>query len=280
MMDNPFLFILAGPHSYASHVCAMLGQHPQMYGFPGLNLFLAEPVDDLRQCQQRLGKYTADGILRTLAQLQEGEQTRETISLAAQWLEAHGHWSSPQLLNYMLKLSGCVVGIDASLSLVSQVDCLEQIDAHYPNASYLHLTRHPLGVLSALDIKDRFEAAWLEPHNRINAFSKRLAEGQCLQLKIEALLAAPQLYLPQIAEWLGVSGETDALKATCMPQQSDYAALGPDNAPYGYEPKFISNPELPVKLDIDSLSLANMDIELETTLTKQILKLAKEFGYQ
>jgi hypothetical protein len=280
MMDDPFLFILAGPHSYASHVCAMLGQHPQMYGFPGLNLFLAEPVADLRQCQRRLGKHMADGLLRALAQLQEGEQNRETIGLAEQWLEAHRHWSSPQLLNYLLALSGSSVGIDASLSLVSQVDCLEQIDAHYPNASYLHLTRHPIGVMTALANKDEFETAWLEPHNRIDAFSKRLAEGQCLQLQIEALFGAPQVYLSQIAEWLGVNGENDALKASCLPQQSVYASLGPDNASYGYEPEFISNPELPAKLDIDSLSLSDLEIELETRSSKQILKLAKEFGYQ
>jgi hypothetical protein len=36
------LFILAPPRSFTSVICGMIGQHPQMYGLPEVNLFAGE----------------------------------------------------------------------------------------------------------------------------------------------------------------------------------------------------------------------------------------------
>ena len=40
-MTQP-LFILAPPRSFTTVTSAMIGQHPEMYGLPETNLFVAE----------------------------------------------------------------------------------------------------------------------------------------------------------------------------------------------------------------------------------------------
>src|SRR5262245_58906214 len=80
------VFILTLPRSFSSVVCAMLGQHPQMYGFPELHLF---PVETVAEWWVRVGGKTPklrDGLLRTIAQLYFQEQTDRTIALARGWL--------------------------------------------------------------------------------------------------------------------------------------------------------------------------------------------------
>ena len=45
---RPPVFILAPPRSYTTLICAMLGQHPELYGLPELHLFIAERMKGRR----------------------------------------------------------------------------------------------------------------------------------------------------------------------------------------------------------------------------------------
>ena len=57
MLAKPFtppLFILGSPRSFTSLVCAMLGQNPDAYGVPELNLFIE---DNLKALIEKLSGY-------------------------------------------------------------------------------------------------------------------------------------------------------------------------------------------------------------------------------
>src|SRR5215472_5922625 len=94
------LFILAPGRSFTSIVTAMLGQHPQLYGLPELNLHLA---DTLGEWWQKLGhrRFTrvhTNGVLRTVAQLYFGGQTEETVNQAQEWIQQRPSWSTADVL--------------------------------------------------------------------------------------------------------------------------------------------------------------------------------------
>ena len=61
----------------------MLGQHPQMYGLPDLELFAAETVGEWWELCAEATFPRAHGALRAVAELFSGEQTEETIKFAA-----------------------------------------------------------------------------------------------------------------------------------------------------------------------------------------------------
>src|ERR1700693_5783209 len=69
------LLILAPPCTFSWIVCAMIGQHPQMYGLPELHLFSADTIGEwLEQCSRE--SYEMDhGLVRTVAELFFGAQT-------------------------------------------------------------------------------------------------------------------------------------------------------------------------------------------------------------
>ena len=77
MSDNhykPPLFILGSPRSFTSLICAVLGQNPDAYGVPELNLFI---TDDIKTLIEELSGYRQiqlHGLLRTVSHLYSGEQ--------------------------------------------------------------------------------------------------------------------------------------------------------------------------------------------------------------
>ena|SRR3974390_800418 len=88
------LLILAPPRSFSWVVCAMIGQHPQMYALPELHLFRAETVSQWWElCSQET--FDMDhGILRVVAQLYFADQTEHTVKLARGWLRRRSHFTT------------------------------------------------------------------------------------------------------------------------------------------------------------------------------------------
>jgi hypothetical protein len=54
---------------------------------------------------------------------------------------------------------------------------------------------------------------WHHMHTNILRFTSILSLGQSLRVKGEDILSEPDLYLPQIAEWLGIRTDREAIEA-------------------------------------------------------------------
>ena len=79
---SKLLIILSPPRSYSSVVATQIGQHPQLYGFPELRLFVGETVAEILAFSQQRASNDfpgPPGLVRTLAQIHEGVQTEATI---------------------------------------------------------------------------------------------------------------------------------------------------------------------------------------------------------
>ena len=81
-------------------------------------------------------------------------------------------------------------------------------------------------------------------HTNILRFTSTLPLGQTLRVRGEDILSEPDVYLPQIAEWLGIQTDRKAIEAMKHPENSPYARVGPDAARGGNDPKFMESPEL------------------------------------
>jgi len=71
-----------------------------------------------------------------------------------------------------------------------------------------------------------------------------MPEDQVLRIKGEQLLSEPDRYLPQIAEWLGVSTDASVIAAMKHPERSPFACVGPTPAHSGHDGKFMRSPTL------------------------------------
>lgn len=287
------LFLIAPPRSYTSVVGGMLGQHPQAYGLPELNLSMADTLGDLWDSTPIMKNFATSGLLRLLAQLHEGNQTEEAAVRARQWVLRRMHWPVEKVFAHIQDLVGPdVMLMDKSPRNTIKIEFLQRLHRVYPKASFLHLTRHPRSqgksvtdlMASAGDDGTHLkpEQTWMRAQSNIVTFSKDLALGQIMRIKGEMLLKDPKFYLAQICDWLELDAGPEAIEAMLHPETSPYACMGPPSAPYGNDPNFLTQP----KLDYERLAKITepalegpLDWRPEETFKPQVLRLARQFGY-
>jgi Sulfotransferase family len=317
-MPDP-LIILSPPRSFSSVISTMLGEHPQLYGFPELHLTIGNTVEDVLQREAKRGHAIPPGVARTLAQEHDGFQTTKTVAKAIAWFRERRHWPTKKMFDYFLELVEPKIGVEKSPVTASRYQYLERTYQWFPKARYLHLTRHPLSASQSIQefyaaqtakktqqtggLKSMVDGLliWYDMHHRIIQFTESLPLSQVMRVKGEDILSYPDLYLSQIAEWMGIRTDAAAIAAMKHPENSPYACFGPAPARGGNDGKFMRSPRLrsgivkePSLQDFfaqgqwewasDHLQEAFQQVELEPTSSDQvaveITRLAHYMGYQ
>jgi hypothetical protein len=299
-MRDPVI-ILAPPRSFTSIVCAMLGQHPEMYGLPEVNLFLAETMREREGVVAR-PPWSNHGLLRVVAQIFAGEQTVQTVLLARKWLHIRANCSCASVFRELGYKVGSRILVEKSPRTVMRSEYFQRAYRAFPNARFIHLLRHPRSQgeslwnltggrtadrLGALDYSTDppivdFQKSWYSLHMNIVTFLEGVPTAQKLRIRGEELLADLDTYLQKITEWLGLRIDKEALEAMKHPEQSPYACLGPVNARFGNDPYFLREPALRRN---PSTKMPSLEGPLSwrqdgTRFSPEVKELAREFGYE
>jgi hypothetical protein len=189
------------------------------------------------------------GLLRAIAELRFGAQTVRNIAIVQAWLEENNEASSSELFGKFQEWAAPKTLVDGSRIYCIDSACLPCLQTAFPKARYLHLRRHPKSTLDSLQevlprLNFNAERLWLKPYLEIMEFLEGVSPERQVRLRVEHLLAAPDLYLKQIAEWLKVSTDSQSIDAMKHPQHSPFACYGPANASFGIDRDFLENPVL------------------------------------
>ncbi|HEY6131722.1 MAG TPA: sulfotransferase [Halioglobus sp.] len=293
--------ILSPPHSFASTLCARLGRHPQLYGLPDVNLFVADTVEGwYTTLNQHMARpQSTHGLLRVLAQLHEETQSEQSVNRAWDWLSARKTWTTRSLWAYLAKLVYPRVLVDKSPLTSRSEENLQRAREMIPQAQFIHLTRHPIPTSLSVDQlrskMQRFSAGsdepsslrensllfWLRSHKLIVNFVASLPEGQSLRVNSEQLMQDPDCYLVQLLEWLGLETSELAVAAMNHPEYSAYACLGPVNAQYGDERDFLIAPSVVPVFESPPAIDESTDFQaLPERSRPEILRLSHRLGYR
>jgi len=308
-MNTAPLFILAPPRSFTSVICGMIGQHPQMYGLPEVNLFAADDYEGLGRLY-RMRPGFRHGLLRAVAELGLDGQTDENIDVARKWLDEHHNATTADLYRDLVEWASPRRLVDKSPIYVYSPETLQRMSAAFPDACFIHLTRHPRAtcesihklrgvVAEGLDkmqvgekarklIKSRYDriaqvedpdSMWLKPHIRIMEFLEGLPDSQQMRIKGEDYMSDPATYLKRIAEWLGISTDNVSIEAMKHPENSPFACYGPPSAKFGNDPSYLENPGFrEYKPRQDSLE-GVMEWDADVTFSEDLMQCAMYFGY-
>ncbi len=269
----------------------MLGQHPETFDLPELNMFVADDVAEILRASNR-GRCGMHGLLRALAQVHDGAQTQATVQAAKRWLETRSDWSTKRVLDEILDAIAPKMAVETSPRTALQPDAMERAYSMYPEASFMHLVRHPRSTAKAIRSRLEHDAEfenqlgeltpediWLSAHENIMNFTAGLPLSQSMRIKVEALLSEPRRYLPQVAEWLDIDAGPKAIDAMLHPELSPFADYGPSNARFGADPDFLNDPARPE----ENLQQPSLEGEVEPGtgqgFSAAALKIAREFGY-
>ena len=309
------LFILAPPRSFTSVACAMLGEHPQMYGVCELHLMRARSVGRWWRMCEAASFGMADGMLRAVAQLYFGGQTEYGVECAKGWIVRRSHWTTGFMLENLAMAVHPRSLVDKSPSMVYQIEFMQRAFTMFPQARFLHLTRHPLsqgeslmrvihaaekrgpvpywmlnlasypywpntkGPEAVLDLDP--QRGWYELNANICEFLKRVPERQQMRVKGEELLSEPDRALAGIAEWLGLRTDAEAIERMKHPERSPYACFGPSNARMGNDGSFLAQPHLRQERSTEpGLDGPVSWLDHKAELRPRVKSLARQFGYR
>jgi len=299
------LVMLSPPRSFSSLISTMIGQHPEIYGFPELHLMMRERVAGTMRREQQADKFLGPrGLLRALALLQFGADSAENVLEANNWLQEHMAWHGKDVLAHMMDLAEAKTGatycLEKSPATATSPQALHRLRRDWPDARYLHVTRHPVNLHKSLvefiSHLPRLTAAektlWLKKsvtlwpmvQRNILDFCATLNPGQYLRIRGEDVLADAVPMMRMVAEWLGLRTDDAAIDAMLHPEDSPYARRGPFNAPDGNDPKFIASPHfrpgLPRMGNLDDFFRGEHGRSMDAARRAYLRQIANCLGYQ
>jgi len=273
------LFVLGVPRSFTWLVCAVIGQHPQMFALPELQLFCAETMSEwFSRCPAETFPME-HGLVRAVAETCFGAQTAEAIACARGWLRRRALSTTGLILEELIDRMHPRIIVEKSPGIVYDVAFMARAYRMFPLARFLHLVRHPIdhghAVLDAITYVSQYEtlesshwllqlasagfpaapeslgtadwaldpqAGWYALNVNIRTFLQTVPSEQTLLVRGEDLLTSPDETLRRIAAWLGLRTDAQALAAMKQPHQSVFARRGPTTAEYGTDLFLATNP--------------------------------------
>jgi hypothetical protein len=294
------VFLLAPPRSYSTVSVALLAGHPELYGLPETSLFLRDTLGEIMAMPagpftDRDGhRHRLMGLERAIAQLHDGSQSRAALDRALAWIQQRPQLPSVAVMDYLLRLVHPRAAVEKSPATVESRQALTRCLRAYPNARYLHLTRHPVGSqrsmlrlfgqflfpagMPAAERVRRCLLTWYSCHLRIIEAQRALPGARWLRVRSEDLVGDPRTWLPRILDWLGLAHDgavTDAMLAT---QRWEFAAWDGHVGFGAADPQFLAAPELrPAPPPGPEVIDPAWDIDGD--LRDKIITLARYLGY-
>lgn len=297
------VFLLAPPRSYTSLMNAMLGQHPQAFGLPELCLFNVERLMQMWvRTSDEMGNdaKTRHGLLRAVAEIYSGEQTMDSVKMATHWCAARQDRTTAEIYQELVAKIHPLVAVEKSPAYTIDIKRMKAIQRAFPDARYLHLTRHPVGqcksVMSLYEgtfalfvnsiefLEDRAivepQFAWHDFNINILDFLDDIPAARQMRVRGEDVMSDPPKYLGTICRWLGLRDDAEAIEQMMHPERSPFACFGPLDAMFGNDPNFLAGPTFrPHKVKMPALDRPVPWREDGKGLRPEVVALAHELGY-
>jgi hypothetical protein len=294
--------ILAPPRCYTTLVCAMLGQHPQMYGLPETYLFTRRTMQEWWSTYQ--GNDRGHGLSRAVAELVFKGQTDVTIVAARRWISERLDRSTADLLRALSAEIAPLIPVEKTPQTAERLVHMQRIIRNFPRTKFLHLLRHPFGhvqsrvnrrlknlrkfkpTVGLAEAAQHFGGAdpqtlWHLCNSNILAFLDTLPLDQYMRIRGEDLLTDPDRYLRDITHWLNLRSDPEAIEAMKHPERSPFACVGPLSAPKGGDENFFDRPSLrPITPTVQTLDSAVPWRTDGVGFSSNVRELARLLGYK
>jgi hypothetical protein len=243
----------------------MIGQHPSLYAFPELNLFVSDRIHTILELSDDPGflgpSNYVSGLIRSIAELFFSGQAPEALANARAWLDSRRHWTTQATMDTVLARIDPLVGVEKSTRTALSRTSLGRALAWYPEARFLHLTRHPVTAIESMrkcqaglspkgtarwndaDLREYCASIWLHAHQSILRFTSTLPSHSTLRLQAEDILRHPDDHLSRIGSWLDVPCKPRDIRLMKHPENWPFAR--PAVAlPNDCDSSFLSDPRL------------------------------------
>jgi amino acid adenylation domain-containing protein len=223
--NSPAIFILSPPRSGTTLLRVMLAGHPRLFAPPELELLSFNTLAERRAAFTGKDSFWLEGTLRAIMEIKgcDADEAQNIMrSMEEQGLTTRSCYR--QLQAWL----GERILVDKTPSYALDPTVLERAEADFENALYIHLLRHPAGMIRSFEeakldqIFFRYEhsysrralaeAIWTLSHQNIIEFLQRVPRERQHRVKFEDLLRQPQPVMESLCQFLGLSIHADMLQ--------------------------------------------------------------------
>jgi amino acid adenylation domain-containing protein len=223
--NPPAVFILSPPRSGTTLLRVMLAGHPRLFAPPELELLSFNTLAERRAAFTGKDSFWLEGALRAVMELKgcdADEAQRVMRSMEERGL------TTKECYRQLQAWLGERILVDKTPSYALDQTVLERAEIDFENALYVHLLRHPAGMIRSFEEakldqivfryehsysrRELAEVIWTLSHRNIVEFLQRVPRERQHRVKFEDLLRQPQPVMESLCRFLGLSLHADMLQ--------------------------------------------------------------------
>ena len=223
--NPPAIFILAPPRSGTTLLRVMLAGHPRLFAPPELELLSFNTLAERRAAFTGKDSFWLEGTVRAIMELKDCDADEAQQIMRS--MEERG-LTTKECYRQLQSWLGERLLVDKTPSYALDQTVLERAEVDFENALYIHLLRHPAGMIRSFEeakldqIFFRYEhnwsrrqlaeVIWTLSHQNIVEFLERVPRERQHRVKFEDLLREPQQEIESLCRFLGLSFDADMLQ--------------------------------------------------------------------
>jgi amino acid adenylation domain-containing protein len=223
--NPPAIFILSPPRSGSTLLRVMLAGHPSLFAPPELELLSFNTLTERRA--ELTGKYSfwLEGTIRALMDI-KGCGMEEARDVMEECEEKN--LSVPEFYGLLQSWIGNRRLVDKTPSYALDQQVLQRAERNFENALYVHLLRHPYGMIRSFEEakleqvffryehsftrRELAELIWLISQQNILEFLKEVPAERQHQLRFEELVNSPREVLERLCAFLGLEFQPEMVE--------------------------------------------------------------------
>ncbi len=211
------VFVLSPPRSGSTLLRVLLGGHPRLFAPPELELLPYGTLAERRAAFPGPDAFRLEGLPRALMELRGCGPEKAQAALAD--MEARGT-TTAELYRLLQNELGSRILVDKTPSYTFHADILRRAERMFDGARYIHLIRHPHGMINSFEEarldqiflrgihsfsrRELAELLWVIGHQNIMDLLREVPAERQLWIRFEDLVREPERALREISTFLGI----------------------------------------------------------------------------
>lgn len=218
------IFVLAPPRSGTTLLRVLLGGHSRLFAPPELELMPFNTLGERKKICSRRDAFWLEGTLRAVMELHNLDADQAKIFMEKR---ENADLSVKDFYSELQEWIGDRILVDKSPSYVLDKSILERIEATFENPLFIHLHRHPLGMVNSFveakldqiffryphdfSTQQLAELIWLHSHQNISEFLETVPAHRQMQISFEDMTGSADVQMKRLCNFIGLDFESDML---------------------------------------------------------------------
>jgi amino acid adenylation domain-containing protein len=210
------VFVLSPPRSGSTLFRVMLAGNSSLFAPPELQLLCFNTLGDRKEAFSGRYAFWLEGLIRAVMQARQcGVEEARSIIEACE----DQNMPTQEFYRLMQDWLGDTILVDKTPGYALDVDVLKRAEDYFEDPLYIHLIRHPYGMIRSFEDakleqifkyehsfapRELAELMWLVSHQNTVDFLARIDEGRRYAVRFEELVDSPATIIGGVCRFLGI----------------------------------------------------------------------------